>query len=132
MAASTRPVVVGLIGRDAEIDRLDALLDRVHERGGWLVVLGEPGIGKSALLAHARERAGSIGAEVLIAVGVESESELAFAGLHQLLRPIAGRMDALADPQRAALDAAFGVRDALEPDPYPPAPPPPLTPVWAG
>lgn len=118
MAASTRPVVVGLIGRDAEIDRLDELLDRVHERGGSLVVLGEPGIGKSALLAHARERAGSLGAEVLSAVGVESEAELAFAGLHQLLRPIAGRMDALAGPQRAALDAAFGVRDALEPDPY--------------
>src|SRR5260221_8089054 len=118
MAVSTRPVAAGLIGRDAEIERLDAVLDRLPERGGSILVRGEPGIGKSALLARARERAGSLGARALTTVGVESEAELAFAGLHQLLRPIARRMDALAGPQRAALDAAFGAAGALDPDPY--------------
>src|SRR5258706_15513777 len=120
MAVSTRPVApgLGLIGRDTEIERLDAVLDRLRERGGSIIVCGEPGIGKSALLARARERAGSLGARALTTVGAESEAELAFAGLHQLLRPIARRMDALAGPQRVALDAAFGVGEGLEPDPY--------------
>jgi DNA-binding CsgD family transcriptional regulator len=114
MAVSTRLVAPGLIGRDTEIERLDAVLDR----GGSILVRGEPGIGKSALLARARERASSLGTRALTTVGAESEAELAFAGLHQLLRPIARRMDALAGSQRAALDAAFGVAEALEPDPY--------------
>ena len=55
---------------------------------------------------------------MLATVGVESESELAFAGLHQLLRPIGGRIEGLPDPQRRALDAAFGVDDLAEPDPF--------------
>ena len=93
MAVSTGPVGEGLIGRDTEIERLDRVLDRLCERGGTLIVRGEAGIGKSALLARARERAGSLGARTLTTVGVESEAELAFAGLHQLLRPITRRMD---------------------------------------
>ena len=79
---------------------------------------GEPGIGKSALLERARGRASSLGARTLATVGVESESELAFAGLHQLLAPIGSRIEGLADPQRQALEAAFGGDDPVEPDPF--------------
>src|SRR5271167_3002093 len=107
-----------LIGRDEEVALLDGLLDGVRDRGGALVIRGEPGIGKSALLDSARGRASSLGARTLATVGVESESELAFAGLHQLLRPIGNRIERLPDPQRQALDAAFGVADLVEPDPF--------------
>ncbi len=107
-----------LIGRNNEVQRVDALLDRVRDRGGALVIRGEPGIGKSALLDRSRGRASSLGARALATAGVESESELAFAGLHQLLGPIGNRIDRLPDPQRQALDAAFGVTDLFEPDPF--------------
>ena len=107
-----------LIGRADEIARVDALLGRVRDRGGALLIRGEPGIGKSALLDRARGQASSLGARTLATVGVESESELAFAGLHQLLAPIGSRIEGLADPQRQALDAAFGVDDLVEPDPF--------------
>ena len=107
-----------LIGRVGESARVDALLDRVRDRGGTLLIRGEPGIGKSALLDRARGRASSLGARTLATIGVESESELAFAGLHQLLSPIGSRIQSLAGPQRQALDAAFGVDDLVEPDPF--------------
>jgi DNA-binding CsgD family transcriptional regulator len=82
------------------------------------VICGEAGIGKSALLEHARARASEVGAQTLVTVGVESEAELAFAGMHQLLRPIIGLAEGLPTPQRNALEAAFGVRADLEPDPF--------------
>jgi DNA-binding CsgD family transcriptional regulator len=107
-----------LIGRSDEVAHVDALLDRVRDRGGALVIRGEPGIGKSALLNGARERAIQLGARTLATVGVESESELAFAGLHQLLAPLGNRIARLPDPQRYALDAAFGVADLVEADPF--------------
>jgi DNA-binding CsgD family transcriptional regulator len=107
-----------LIGRDGEATRVDALLDGVRDHGGALVIRGEPGIGKSALLERARSRANSLGARTLATVGVESESELAFAGLHQLLGPIGRHIERLPDPQRQALDAAFGVADLVEADPF--------------
>ena len=119
MTVSSPPHATGeLIGRHDEIARVDALLNRVRDRGGTLVIRGEPGIGKSALLELARGRASSLGARTLATVGVESESELAFAGLHQLLGPIGSRIERLPDPQRQALDAAFGVADLVEPDPF--------------
>jgi len=107
-----------LIGRDDEVARVDALLDRVRDRGGALVIRGEAGIGKSALLDRVRGRASSFGARTLATMGVESESELAFAGLHQLLRPIERRIEKLPGPLRQALEAAFGVDDLVEPDPF--------------
>jgi len=119
MTVSSPPdATIELIGRDDEVARVDALLDRVRDRGGALLIRGEPGIGKSALLGRARGRASSLGARTLATVGVESESELAFAGLHQLLRPIGNRIERLPDPQRQALDAAFGVTDSVEADPF--------------
>jgi AAA ATPase domain len=116
--SSSLDVTGELIGRVDEIARVDALLDRVRDRGGTLLIRGEPGIGKSAVLDRARGRASSLGARTLATIGVESESELAFAGLHQLLTPIGSRIQRLADPQRQALDAAFGVNDLVEPDPF--------------
>src|SRR5580700_6415270 len=116
MRVSSPPDAISeLIGRNEEVALIDALLDRVRDRGGALVIRGEPGIGKSALLDRARGRASSLGARMLATMGVESESELAFAGLHQLLAPIASRIDGLPDPQRQALDAAFGANDLVEP-----------------
>jgi DNA-binding CsgD family transcriptional regulator len=118
MAGASSPVAEPLIGRDGEIERLDAVLEPMRDRGATLLICGEAGIGKSALLNHARERAGSLGARTLTTVGVESEAELAFAGLRQLLRPITRSMDLLSAAQREVLEAAFGLDVTLEPDPY--------------
>jgi hypothetical protein len=98
-----------LIGREAERQRVDAVLDRLHETGGALLVRGEAGIGKSSLLRHARERAAALDLRALRTVGVESEAELAFAGLHQLLDSIAELVELLPDPRRRALRAALGI-----------------------
>jgi hypothetical protein len=119
MTVSSPPDATGeLIGRKDEVVRIASVVDRIRNRGGALVIRGEPGIGKSALLDRARDHAGSLGARKLESVGVESESELAFAGLHQLLGPVSSRIEGLPDPQRQALDAAFGVDDRAEPDPF--------------
>jgi DNA-binding CsgD family transcriptional regulator len=97
-----------LAGRSAETAALDRLLEAAREgRSGVLVIRGEAGIGKSALLEHAVAQAD--GMTVLRGVGIESESELAFAALHQLLRPVLDRIDRLPDPQAAALRAAFAL-----------------------
>ena len=77
-----------LLGRDAELELLASLLDGIHGGGGALVLYGEPGIGKSRLLAVAAEFARERGFTVLSTTGVQSEAHLAFAGLHQLLRPL--------------------------------------------
>ena len=105
-----------LVGRAAETALLNGLIDAVLEEGGTLLVHGEPGIGKSALLdaaaAHARER----GLRVLVTAGVQSEARLPFAGLHRLLRPILGAADELAPDQRQALLGAFGQAEAEGPE----------------
>ena len=105
-----------LIGRDEESEIVDALVRHVADGGGSLLIRGEPGIGKSALLERARRQATATGAQILTAVGVESEAEFAFAGLHQLLRPILGLASALPGPQRQVLEAAFGVTAEGRPD----------------
>ena len=98
-----------LLGRDAEIERLTSLLDGIGDGGGALVLSGEPGIGKSRLLAVAAAMARERGFTVLSATGVQSEAHLPFAGLHQLLRPLRFRVADLPAAQRAVLDAAFGL-----------------------
>jgi AAA ATPase domain len=105
-----------LLGRDGELEKLDLLVDRIEEQGGALVIRGEAGIGKSALLAAARERAIHRGVTVVSTAGTLSEARLAFAGLHQLLLPLIGRLDLLPDPQRRALEAAFGIAEGDGPD----------------
>jgi class 3 adenylate cyclase/DNA-binding CsgD family transcriptional regulator len=99
---------VELIGRDSEIARIAALLDEAQSGGsGALVVRGEAGIGKSSLLRFAVE-----GAEDMIALrarGMESESELAFAALGDLFRPVVAHLNDLPEPQAAALAAALAL-----------------------
>jgi DNA-binding CsgD family transcriptional regulator len=83
-------------------------------RASVLVVRGESGVGKTALLEHALSRAE--GWRVARAAGVESEIELAFGGLHQFCAPMLGGLERLALPQRAALERVFGLSDGAPPD----------------
>jgi len=100
-----------LHGRDAELSVVDELLTGARQsRSGSLVVRGEPGIGKTALLHHTA--AGATGLQVLRGVGVESEADLPFAGLHLLLRPVLDRVGTLPDLQAGALRAALGLAKA--------------------
>jgi hypothetical protein len=104
-----------LYGRDAELTALDDLLDRARGgSSGALVLRGDPGIGKTALLAEAIERAD--GFQVIRAAGVEEEAELPYAGLHLLLRSALGRVAALPDVQAQALRSAIGLAKAGPPD----------------
>jgi DNA-binding CsgD family transcriptional regulator len=105
-----------LVGRNLERSRIDAMVERIGDQGGSLLVCGEAGIGKSALLDRAADRAAEVGALAVATAGVETETQLAFAGLHQLLRPLEGFAGRLPRPQRLALLAALGATDAVEPD----------------
>jgi hypothetical protein len=100
-----------LFGRCEERGLVAGLLAEARTgRSGALVVRGEAGIGKSALLADAAERPGDL--RVLRAAGAGTEAELAFAGLQQLLRPVLDRLSRLPAPQADALRGAFGLVDA--------------------
>jgi DNA-binding CsgD family transcriptional regulator len=104
-----------LRGRDAECAALDVLLDAARRGESRTVVLrGEAGVGKTALLDYAIGSAQDF--RVLRSVGVESEMELAFASLHQLCAPILDRRDTLPGPQREALEVAFGLDSGPAPD----------------
>ncbi|MFC5095825.1 ATP-binding protein [Amycolatopsis plumensis] len=103
-----------IYGRDREQARLGELLGTVTRgRGAALVVHGEAGIGKSALLAHLADRAGGV-ARVLRVTGTEAEVDLPFAALHALLHPLRDRVGSLPGPQAGALRAAFGLAAAPE------------------
>jgi DNA-binding CsgD family transcriptional regulator len=107
-----------LIEREHELAVLDALVDGLRDGGGAFVVRGEAGIGKTVLLQRVRRRAEARGTRPLATVGVESEAEVAFAGLHQLLRPVLGALAQLPPTQRQTLEAALGLDVDVEPDPY--------------
>src|SRR3954468_1114453 len=105
----------GLLDRDRERDVLERLVAGVRAgRSGVLVLRGDPGVGKTALLRHLSAAAES--RRVARAAGVESEMELAFAGLHALCAPMLGRLDVLPRPQRDALSTAFGLSSGPPPD----------------
>ena len=123
MSTVARSVVSGgqlggrLLGREREREALDRLLDGGRAgRGGVLVVHGEPGIGKTALLECAVETAREF--RVAGICGVESEMELAFAALQQLCCPYLELMEHLREPQRAALAVAFGLDAGPAPNPF--------------
>jgi DNA-binding CsgD family transcriptional regulator len=108
-------VTAGLHGRRVEREALERLLDAVRRgRSQALVVSGEPGIGKTALLESAIGSAS--GFRVARAVGVESEMELPFAALQQLCAPLLDRLDRIPRPQRDALGVAFGLQAGDAPD----------------
>jgi DNA-binding CsgD family transcriptional regulator len=105
----------GLLGRRSECAALDELVASVRAGPSRALVLrGEAGVGKSALLDYLVQHASGCG--IARAAGVESEMELAFAGLHQLCAPFVDRLERLPGPQREALGTAFGVRDGDAPD----------------
>jgi DNA-binding CsgD family transcriptional regulator len=111
----TRVRVAGLTDRRSERDVLDRLVDAVL--GGQsraLVVRGDPGVGKTVLLDYLAGRAR--GCRMARAVGVQTEMELAFAGLHQLCAPMLDHLDHLPVPQQDALRIAFGLAAGPPPD----------------
>jgi DNA-binding CsgD family transcriptional regulator len=104
-----------LRGRSSERALLDRLLADVRGgQSGVLVVRGEAGVGKTALLRYATEQAS--GFRIAHIAGVESEMELAFAGLHQLCAPMLGQLDVLPEPQQVALSVALGLASGDPPD----------------
>src|SRR6201996_879828 len=105
----------GLTGRLSEREVLDRFVADVRAgEGQALVVRGEPGVGKTALLDYLAGRAA--GCLVARAAGVQSEMELAFAGLHQLCAPMLDHAKSLPGPQREALRTAFGLSAGPPPD----------------
>src|SRR5580698_1751228 len=106
---------VRLLGRRTECAVLDELVSSVRAgRSRALVLRGDAGVGKSALLEYLVQRASGCG--IARAAGVESEMELAYAGLQQLCAPFLDRLERLPGPQRDALGTAFGLRDGDAPD----------------
>ena len=113
---SQQPTLI--IGREAGLARLRGLVDPVPVSSQVLLVIGEAGMGKTVLLADAAERARLAGMRVLSVTGRESESRLAFAGLHQLLRPVLSSAAGLPGRQAQALMGALGLAaDPVAPDP---------------
>jgi DNA-binding CsgD family transcriptional regulator len=109
-----------IIGREAGLARLRGLVDPVPQSSQVLLVTGEAGMGKTVLLADAAGRARLAGMRVLSVTGRESESKLAFAGLHQLLRPVLAGAAGLPGRQAQALLGALGLAaDPGAPDPGP-------------
>ena len=102
---------VPLLGRDEHLATVRELIEGARDGGGALVLRGEPGIGKSSLLAEARRMAEARGMRVLSTTAVQAEGELAFVGLHQLLEPVLRFSDDIVEPQRHALLAAFGLAE---------------------
>lgn len=124
-AGSAESVIMGRMrtapprfGRDHEIQLIETALAGLPDRGAALVVHGEPGIGKSFLLDEAAKRAEMSGAVVLRTTGVDSEADLPFAGLHQIVVPILDAAHALPEPQRLALLTVFGMAESPVDDPH--------------
>lgn len=97
-----------LVGREEERARIRAVLDRLPEGGGSLLITGEAGIGKTTLLRDAEIHAAERGALVLSITAAQSESHLPFAALHELVHPFESRIAGMRPRQRAALEAALG------------------------
>jgi DNA-binding CsgD family transcriptional regulator len=107
-----------LAGRDRELGILNELIAEAQGCGAAIVILGEPGIGKSALLRAAADAGRAASLQVLLTTGIEAEAQLPFAGLHQLLRPVFSAAAGLPATQRRALAAAFGTEDGQRPEPF--------------
>src|ERR1700694_4724663 len=102
-------------GRRSEIEVLDRLIEAVRAgESRALVVRGEPGVGKTAVMDYVADRA--LGCLVARAAGVQSEMELAFAGVHQLCAPMLDHLERLPGPQRDALRTALGISPGTAPD----------------
>jgi predicted ATPase len=120
LGSAERPTafsVAPLVGRDGELEKLGALLATVQAGGSAALVLrGEPGVGKSALLEVLIDLAS--GFQIVRAVGIEGEVDLPYAGLQQLCRSMTDTISALPQPQSDALRVAFGLSSGEAPDRY--------------
>ena len=105
-----------LVGRDSELAAIHSFLDRAAAGGDALLIFGDPGAGKTALLNAAADAAVAAGTSVLRAYGVEFEAEVPFAGLHQVLIPLHDEIARLGAAHRGALDVALGFGDGPTPD----------------
>lgn len=105
----------GLIGRAEESELISSFLDRAALAGSALLIVGEPGMGKTALLDSAADAAIAAGTRVLRAEGVEFEADVAFSGLNQLLVPLLGQLDGLGEPHRDALTSSLCLGDGPTP-----------------
>jgi DNA-binding CsgD family transcriptional regulator len=104
-----------LVGRDAQIDRLRAFVSSARIDGGALLVTGEPGVGKTALLSTAADAARQ-NTRVIRAAGVEFEAETSFSGLNQVLFPLLESIPKLEAVHRDALNVALGFADGMPPN----------------
>jgi len=104
------------VGRDHELAALRGFVVASATDGGALLVIGEAGVGKSVLLEWAAGFAATVGVRVLRAAGVEFEAEVSFAGLHQLLAPLAAELSALPRSQRRAIGVSLGLEEGSPPD----------------
>jgi DNA-binding CsgD family transcriptional regulator len=115
-AAGSRPVV-DLLGRSAEMELIDSLLAGRGRTGSGLLLRGEPGVGKTALLDAAAARAEAAGMRVLHASGADFEAEIRFSVLHQMLYPMRERAGRLAAHQRDTLNQILDIAQGPSPDP---------------
>jgi DNA replication protein DnaC len=105
-----------LIGRDRELATLDAFVGQAAADGATLLLTGEPGVGKTALLVAATEIAAADGARIIRGGGVEYESDVSFAGLHQLVDPLSEELRQLPSPTRVPIEVALGIGSGPAPD----------------
>src|SRR2546423_1500179 len=116
-AFSSRGKAAQLIGREAERGELDSLLQALRRgESRSLVIRGEAGGGKTALLEYVAERASDC--RVRSVTAVQPEVELAFAALHQICAPLLDELELLPAPQRDALRVTFGLHEGPVPDPF--------------
>ncbi len=117
VVVSSRPEP-GILGRDAVLRVLLDRLGEVDPQGTAVGLLGDPGVGRSALLRRVEQEARAVGHTVLGSRGSQSESHLPYASLHQLVRPLLPRVDALPVNQREALLACFAMGASVEVNPF--------------
>jgi predicted ATP-dependent serine protease len=104
-----------LHGREKTLDLIDRLIAGIEEAGSALLLSGEPGIGKTALLDCAKHRAQERRISVIAMTGILAEAHLPFAALELALRPLMKQVGLLPPRQQSALLAAFGIRDNAAP-----------------
>ena len=111
VGASGADLGADLFGRDAELGLLRSFVDRARRTGGALLLFGQPGVGKTALLDAARAYAEGVGTRVLRASGTQFESAHSFSALHQVVYPLIGDLAEVDPVHRTALGVALGLRE---------------------
>ncbi|WP_405534769.1 LuxR C-terminal-related transcriptional regulator [Streptomyces sp. NBC_00075] len=114
--AGTTGAAGQLIGRERDLELVRGFVVGAMHSGGALLLSGEAGVGKTVLLDAAATQAHDLGSRVVRAAGVEFESTVSFAGLHQVLRPLLAGLERLTDPYRGALSVALGLADGAPSD----------------